>query len=312
MISVLVNFFNNRREARNTLHSLTAAYQREATSIDYEVVAIDNGSAEPLDPAQVQAFGPQFRHRFVQTTSRSPAAALNAAARAASGETLVVLIDGAHIVTPGVLRGVRRAFDLFASPFVATPPFHLGPKIQNQSVTEGYDAQAEEKLLERSGWRSDGYRLYHASRSFADKGGGWFGILPESGCFALSKRDYLALGGFDERFQSPGGGLVNLDFFERAVSSPGLQYVMLLGEGSFHQVHGGVASNAPLSNHPYARLHEEYARIRGRNFGPPLRRPAFLGQLPDEALPAAAASAAQGLKLWQQHGAPQPDLFKGA
>lgn len=308
MITVIVSFFNNRREAMNTLHSLSAAYQR-ATAIDYEVIALDNGSSQPLDSADVAAFGPQFRHRIVETRSKSPAAAINAAARDARGEELVVIIDGAHILTPRILLGMRRAFDQFEAPFIATPPFHLGPKIQNQSVLEGYDQRVEDDLLERSGWRADGYRLYLASRSFADKGGGWFGQLPESGCVGLTRSSYIALGGFDERFESPGGGLVSLDFFERAVTSSALEYVMLLGEGTFHQFHGGVASNAPPAEHPFPRFSEEYRRIRGRHFAPPLRRPYFIGSLPEQALPAAAASASHGLLFWQQKGGAQPDLF---
>lgn len=309
MISIIVIFFNNRREARNTLHSLTDAYQREAAGIDYEVLAIDNGSQLPLKAAEVQAFGPRFRHHFFETTSKSPAAAINAAARDAAGDELLVMIDGAHILTPGVLLGARRAFDDFRRPFVATVPFHLGPKLQNESVREGYDQRIEDRLLERSGWKADGYRLFLAARSFADKGGGWFGCLPESGCVGLRKADFLALGGFDERFQSPGGGLVNPDFFERAVASPQLDYVMLLGEGTFHQFHGGVASNAPITSHPWKQLHEEYVAHRGRNFAPPRRRPYFIGELSDEALPAAAASAAHGFRFWQLEGSRQPDLF---
>ena len=309
MITVIASFFNNRREAMNTLHSLTARYQA-APDIDYEVIALDNGSAEPLEASAVEAFGPRFRHRFVETRSKSPAAAINAAARDAEGEELVVMIDGAHVLTPRILRGMRRAFDQFDSPFVATPPFHLGPRLQNQSVLEGYNQRVEDDLLERSGWKSDGYRLYLASRSFADRGGGWFGQLPESGCIGMKRESYMALGGFDERFESPGGGLVSLDFFERAASNDRLEYVMLLGEGTFHQFHGGVASNARPDEHPFRRFHDEYVRIRGKSFVPPMRRPYFLGGIPDQALPAAAASAAQGLRFWQEQGAPQPDLFR--
>ena len=307
MISVIVNFFNNRREAVNTLHSLSPQYQ--AGAVDYEVIAIDNGSSQPLEPALFAALGPRFRYRFFETRSKSPAAAINAAAREALGEELVVMIDGAHILTPGVLDGMHHAFNTFRSPFIATPPFHLGPKIQNQSVMEGYNQRVEDELLARSGWQGDGYRLFLASRSFADKGGGWFGWLPESGCFGMSKSAYLEMGGLAEAFQAPGGGLVNLDFFQRAVSNPALQYVMLLGEGTFHQFHGGVASNAPGTNHPYPVLHAEYKRIRGKDFFPPLRRPYFIGYIRDEALPAATASAANGFRFWQENSPQPPDLF---
>ena len=47
----------------------------------------------------------------------------------------------------------------------------------------------------------------------------------------------------DESFSMPGGGFVNLDFFERMVLTPGVTLVTMLGEGSFHQVHGGTTTN---------------------------------------------------------------------
>ena len=106
------------------------------------------------------------------------------------------------------------------------------------------------------------------------------------------------MGGFDERFQSRGGGLANLDFFQNALSIPSLQYVMLLGEGSFHQVHGGVASNAPWSNHPWNEFNAEYMHIRGKPFQRRARRPFFLGTLPQEALHWIRISATRGLEFW--------------
>jgi glycosyltransferase involved in cell wall biosynthesis len=135
MLSIVVNFFNNRREAMRTLHSLTRAYQRSAGDIPFEVIAIDNGSSQPLTEAEVRAFGPEFHHRFVQTKSVSPVAAVNAACRDAQGEELLVIIDGAHILSPGIYRLATAAFRLFPAPFIATVGFHLGPKTQNQSVT---------------------------------------------------------------------------------------------------------------------------------------------------------------------------------
>ena len=312
MISIVVNFFNNRREARNTLYSLSRAYQRGAGDLDYEVIVLDNGSSAPLAADEVRAYGPEFRHRFVETRSKSPAAAINAAAREARGEHLLVMIDGAHILSPGVLANAERAFRLFASPFVATCAFHLGPKRQNAAVMEGYDQAAEDGLLARSGWREDGYRLFLATRAFADLGNGWFGAMYESGCFGLRREDYLALGGLDERFQEPGGGLVNLEMYERALAQPRLEYVMLLGEGTFHQVHGGVATNAPLTDHPFLRFQEEYARLKGRPYERPLRRPFFMGAIPAQALAASAASASSGLAFWEKREPPDVDLFAAA
>ncbi len=69
----------------------------------------------------------------------------------------------------------------------------------------------------------------------------------------MKRDDYLAMGGLDERFDTPGGGLANLDFFNRVHEREALRPIMLLGEATFHQFHGGVASNAPISRHPRTR-----------------------------------------------------------
>lgn len=300
MLSIIVNFYNNRREAMNTLHSLTRAYQRGAGAIEFEVIALDHGSTLPLNEADVHAFGPEFQYRFVETKSVSPAAAINAACRDARGEHLLVIIDGAHILSPGIYALAQRAFAQFTSPFLATAPFHLGPDQQNESVAQGYNQQMEDGLLARCGWRNNGYRLYTIAGAFADPGMAWFGCAFESSCFGIGKDDYFALGGFDERFVARGGGLVALDFFQRAVARQRGDYVMLLGEASFHQFHGGVASNATKAAHPWKEFHDEYVRIRGKPFARVPRRPFYFGGIANEALAAVRTSAEHGLAFWEK------------
>jgi hypothetical protein len=299
LLSVVVNFFNNCREARNTLFSLSRNYQLEALEIPYEVIVLDHGSTEALSEAEVRAFGPEFDYRFVRTKAVSPVKAINQACFEAIGEQLMVIIDGAHILTPGVFRLVRQAFSRFASPFIATVPFHLGPARQNLSINDGYDQQVEDSLLQTCGWRSNGYRLFSVSAAFADDSGGWHGQLFESGCFAMRRVDFVALGGFDERFQSRGGGLANLDLFQRALISQSLHYVVLIGEGTFHQVHGGVATNAPIQQHPWKAFHEEYVRVRGVPFFRVPRQPYLLGEILEEASHVDQFSRTVAREIWR-------------
>ena len=41
----------------------------------------------------------------------------------------------------------------------------------------------------------------------------------------------------------PGGGYANLELFERLGYAPGVNVASILGEGTFHQVHGGTTTN---------------------------------------------------------------------
>ncbi len=109
--------------------------------------------------------------------------------------------------------------------------------------------------------------------------GGWFELPAESNAFFLRAEHWRALGGWDEGFVTPGGGLVNLDTWSRACADPEAEIIMLLGEATFHQVHGGIATNNPEV--PDALFQEEYARLRGHPYALPTRRPLYFGSLPE-------------------------------
>ena len=91
----------------------------------------------------------------------------------------------------------------------------------------------------------------------------------------------------DERFDEPGGGYVNLDLFRRACEAPGTRLVLLLGEGTFHQLHGGVAAECP-ERELRAKVEVwkgQYRSLRGRDFVPPDVQPFFFGQVPTPVMP---------------------------
>lgn len=282
-LSVIVIVHDMRREAPRTLFSLSPEYQRGVEAGDYEVIVVENGSSAPLSADEVERVAPNFRYHGHQTSSSSPVEAVNLGVELARGERVAVCVDGARILSPGVLHLMLAAFRAFPNAFVYTLGWHLGTEIQNVSITTGYNQSTEDGLLESIDWRGNGYALFSVSSLAASCQKGWFSPLAESNCFALRKSEFVRLGGFETGFQSPGGGLVNLDFFVRASTSRDLAPVLLFGEGTFHQFHGGVATNVVRAEHPWAKFHEEYVRLRGKPYARPQVNPHYFGRFPPEA-----------------------------
>ncbi len=280
-LSVVVVFYDMPREAQRTLYSLTPEYQRGVAAADYEVIAVDNGSRQPLDPHGVERFGCNFHSVFYPAATPSPCAALNAAVNIARGRYVMCCIDGARMLSPGILRHTLHLLPQLAHPFIYTLGMHLGRELQNQALLHGYNQQIEDTLLDSVDWRRDGYQLFRIACLAGSSSKGPFGTMTESNGFALRKTDYLALGGYDERFASPGGGLCNLDWFNRVHDSAQFQPVRLLGEATFHQFHGGVATNVPPDQHPWPSMAEEYRTIRGRDFTSGYREPLYWGECPE-------------------------------
>ncbi len=103
-LSVVVVVHDMLREARRTLHSLSRSYQVGIEELDYEVIVVENGSApeQRLGEEFVASFGPEFRYVDLgEESSPSPARAANRGIAASSGGAVAVMIDGAHVLTPG-------------------------------------------------------------------------------------------------------------------------------------------------------------------------------------------------------------------
>jgi glycosyltransferase involved in cell wall biosynthesis len=292
-LSVIVAFRNMAREAPRTLFTLSPSYQRGVSGSDYEVVAVDAGSSPPLAEEVVRCHGSNFR--LVRATDApSPAAAINAAAAGASGKAVAVCIDGARMLSPGIIRLTLKALSAWEDPVVATLAWHLGPTMQNISMLDGYDQRAEDRLLDSVDWRADGYELFRIACLAGSSAGGWFRPLAESNFLTVKRAAWERLGGLDERFRSRGGGFVNLDYYREACERLG-QLVILLGEGTFHQYHGGVATNVPLAEHPGLQFQDEYVVIRGRDFAAPTAVATYLGGMPSQSLPYLATSLQQAI-----------------
>ena len=100
-LSVILIAYDMAREIPRTLLGLSRTYQREVEALEYEVLLVDNGSPVPLDEATWADIDVPVRLMHVQNASHSPAAAINMALAEASGEIICLMIDGAHLLTPG-------------------------------------------------------------------------------------------------------------------------------------------------------------------------------------------------------------------
>jgi hypothetical protein len=76
--------------------------------------------------------------------------------------------------------------------------------------------------------------------------------------------------------------------WRRACDDPRGEVILLLGEGTFHQVHGGVATNASVS--PWEEFHAEYVRIRGKAYTRPTVQPRVWGSVSPRLLASMRAS----------------------
>ena len=264
-LSVVVVCYEMAAQIKNTLRSLLPPYQRGVETSDYEIILIDNGSAKILDD-ETRTISSNLQYIYIppNKSSPNPALAMNRAAALSRAPLLCLMIDGARMLTPGVLSWGIRLLELVPGAMVEVRGWHLGPKWQPESVAEGYNRDIESQLLEQVRWWENGYRLFDISAASAQTKLGFSRPPSESNCLFISRTLFDQLGGFDDRYQEPGGGLVNLDFYARAVAAADHVWT-ILGEGTFHQVHGGAATSLSLEELRLAavRWDAESYRLRG-------------------------------------------------
>lgn len=276
-ISLVVCAFDMARELPRTIETLSPGYQRGIDGLVCEVVVLDNGSTPPVDAAALAGVLPGIRVIRPATVSPSPVAAINAAVAMTRAPLVGLFIDGARMASPGMLALANAAWRQDPARAIGTPGFHLGPEVQMQSVAKGYDAAAEDALLASVPWRQDGYRLFDIAVLAGSSRGGWGGCIAESNALFMDRALWDAIGGLDERFASAGGGFCNLDLWDRAVAASDGAPWMILGEATFHQVHGGAATNGTAEAR--REMAAEYARIRGHPFATPAYTACPIGSL---------------------------------
>jgi hypothetical protein len=243
-LSVVISAHGMRRELPRTVRSLSPPYQTGLDPARIEIIVVDNGSTEPVEVNWFEGVAAELRIMRFPPGNPSPCQALNAGVAAARGSRIAVLIDGARIASPGLCDRALAAMRLADDVFVATMGFHLGHEVQQVSLTKSYGPEAEDRLLAQIEWPRDGYRLFEICARGESYGGGVLAAFPETVAFVMHRSSFERLGGFHEGFRFHGGGLANFEFFERVLMDAAITPVVLIGEGTFHQVHFGTSTRA--------------------------------------------------------------------
>jgi hypothetical protein len=262
-VSLVVVCHEMARELPRTIRSLSPPYQRLDGGLRLEIIIVDNGSAVPPDEAALAAFGAAVRVMECSRVTPSPVRAVNEGIAAARGDLVGVWIDGARLASPGLVQACVEAASLHPRAVVAPLNWQLGPKRQYLSGEEGYDQAREDALLAAIGWPTDGYRLFEiATCEVRDPP---TGPLLESNALFLSRALWDELGGYDESFTEPGGGMVNPDTLTRALALPDTQLIRIVGEATFHQIHGGLSTSSIAAALDLVKAGSQaYLRRRGR------------------------------------------------
>ncbi len=101
--SVVVPAYDATRTLPSTLRSVLAQ-----TYAEFELIVVDDGSAEPLEPLVASVCGGDPRVRVIRQRNAGPAAARNTGIRSAAAD-LVSVLDSDDLYMPEYLSSVRAA-----------------------------------------------------------------------------------------------------------------------------------------------------------------------------------------------------------
>ncbi|RLA42555.1 MAG: glycosyltransferase family 2 protein [Gammaproteobacteria bacterium] len=243
LLSVIVIGYKMPKQLAQTLYTLSTAYQQGVTEQEYEVVVVENTSSEDFDESILPGLGGNFRFFRRDERSHTPVPAINFAFEQCRGQAIGLMIDGARMVTPRVIQYVLMSQRISPDSFTVVPGYHLGEQGQHFNVSNGYDEEVEQQLLDSTNWKDNGYELFSIADISGANPNGYLQPIMECNCMFASASSFERIGFADERFTFRGGGAINLHMFRSLGMLPASKLIVLPGEGSFHQFHGGVTTS---------------------------------------------------------------------
>jgi len=297
-LSLVVIVYKMPEQAKKTLLSLSTSYQRGVFPEDYEVIVVENSSSNELGADYINTLEGNFRYFYREESLPTPVFAINFGAQKAKGSTIGIIIDGARMASPGLVYHILKARNISKNAVVAAPGYHIGDQLQQWAVGAGYDEKAEEELLASIEWPKHGYKLFDISVLSGSCSAGSLRPVCESNCFCIPRHIWKQEKGMDPRFTETGGGQANLDLYKRICERPDTELIVLPGEGTFHQYHGGVTTGGTSEEDREIVMQahfDQYKSIRGEYYKAPQVKPTLFGDIPKEALRFLKYSASSAL-----------------
>jgi len=299
-LSIIVIIYKMPEQAKKTLYSLSKAYQESTDGLgDYEVIVVENSSTQTMDKDYVKQLSGNFRYIHREETHPTPVFAIDHGVKQAQGELVSIMIDGARMATPKMVKTIMEASLISKNAIIAVPGYHLGNEVQQKSVHKGYNEEEETKLLASIDWPKDGNRLFNIACLSGSTANGFLLPIAESNCLTVTKKLWRKVGGIDLKFTATGGGQANLDLYKRLCNAKGTKLILLPGEGTFHQYHGGVTTGAAGRDKTMSDHFKQYREIRGEPYTSPDTQPHIYGLIPKEALRFIEHSAQRAIKKSQ-------------
>lgn len=300
LLSVVVMLDGISRQAENTLHTLSPAYQKNVAPSDYDVVVVERPSRDVLGAEAVRALLPAARY-LLAAEGESLGATLSLGIHASRAPLVGLLFDGATMVTPRLVEHALLSARVFEKPIAAVPGYQLGKEPQHLHATTGYDERAEIALLSTVEWRRDGHDLFEIACRDPAFQLGFLGPFTELGC-VFARRESIEPSLLREAPLDTVGAL-SMYVFGHLCLLPETKLAVLAGEGTFHQFHQCPSTLDAPARKAAARA------LRQRLFQhlPPAREPTLLGALPGQSmvqLYAASCDATLYDNICRQHGRP--------
>jgi len=285
-ISIILIAYRMSGQLRNTLSTLHAGYQRNCSADDYEVIVVENSSDDNLDAATVDQLPGNFHYHLREEDSQSPVNAINFAFEQCRGDYIGLIMDGARMLSPGVINTASLVRKLTINGIAVIPGYHLGQEEQHLNTSAKLALLHEQQLLDSVDWHGDGYELFSISTFSGANRRGFLHPIMECNCLFASLHNYASIGYADRRFTQPGGGSINLHIYRSLGMLPKTEVFVIPGEGSFHQFHDGVTTSSYADRDAELGRHLAQLKTLWQGGFHALRRaPNLLGEIPPQALP---------------------------